>query len=88
MGWNVTILDGDGHKISDLNPNYSHNKSNKIKFGNHVWLASDATILKGVTLGNDVVVASGACVTKSIEENNVLITGTNRITKRNIIWKK
>src|SRR5690625_666351 len=38
----------------------------------NVWIASNATILPGVTIGDNAVVAAGAVVTKDVPENTVV----------------
>lgn len=37
-----------------------------IVLGNNVWVGSNATILRGVTIGDNAVVAAGAVVTKDV----------------------
>ncbi len=43
-----------------------------IHVGDHVWIASRATILKGVTLGEGAAVAAGAMVTRSVEAYTIV----------------
>ena len=42
-----------------------------IEIGKNVWIASKATILKGVTIGESSVVAASAVITKDIPSNEV-----------------
>jgi acetyltransferase-like isoleucine patch superfamily enzyme len=43
-----------------------------ITVEDYVWIASDATVLPGVTIGRGAVVASGAVVTKDVPELTVV----------------
>lgn len=72
-----SIIDGDGNRI---------NQSKDIKIGNHVWIGSQAVILKGVTIGDDSVVGTRALVT-SVFGNNCVIGGSPaKIIKQGISW--
>ena len=86
LGWNVTIIDGDGHRI--IKKKEELKVYDAIHIGNHVWIASDVTILKGTSIGNDCVIASKALVSKKFYESNVLIGGTNRILSEEVSWEK
>ncbi len=60
----VLIMDDDYHDIGD---HFSGaGKKKPIIIEDDVWLASNAKILKGVTIGKGSVVATGAVVTKDI----------------------
>lgn len=43
-----------------------------IVLGRNVWVGSNATILKGVTIGDNSVVAAGAVVTKDVPADTVV----------------
>ena len=43
-----------------------------IVLGRNVWVGSNATILKGVTIGDDAVVAAGAVVTKDVAAGTIV----------------
>jgi len=63
MGPYTLILDNDFHDV------YDRKKAGKvapITIGDNVWIASRATILKGVTIGEGAIVAAGAVVTKDV----------------------
>ena len=48
-------------------PNHG-TKEGAVTIGDHVWIASRATILPGVTIGRGAVVACGSVVTKNVPE--------------------
>lgn len=84
IGWNVEILDGDGHKIISecAKPMYE-----SVEFGNHIWIGSHVMVLKGVKINSDCVIASHSCVTKVFEKKNCIIKD-NYIIRENIGWEK
>lgn len=68
----------------------SHEKpSHKpVHIGNHVWIASEVKILKGVSIADGCVIALGSIVTKSFDEENILIGGfPAKKIQDNVSWK-
>jgi len=57
------ILDSDFH---DINNHFSEGTSKAIVIENDVWIATRATILKGVNIGKGAVVAAGAVVIRDV----------------------
>lgn len=86
IGRNVTVYDSDFHSI---NNNTSDNYSSPIYIGNHVWIASNSTILKGVKLSDGCVVAANAVILNDIHKKQLV--GNNivqKVIKNNIEWKR
>lgn len=63
------IMDSDYH---DLNNHFAAVKGLPIIIKNNVWIATRATILKGVTIGEGAVVAAGAVVVKDVPPYTVV----------------
>ena|SRR6185295_11777412 len=84
ISWNCEFLDDDFHSIDyEGKPQ----KENRIEIGDHVWIGSGVTILKGVRIGNNNVIASHAVVTTSFLDEHVLIGGNPaKIIKKDISW--
>lgn len=83
MGWNITILDNDGH------PTYwkgeAQETSQPIHIGEHCWIGSHATILKGVYLATGTIIPYGCTIYKSNNiPNNVF---NNKSLKTEMMWK-
>lgn len=85
-GWGVTIIDADGHEIVSLLEGEKQ-EDRGIIIGNHIWICSDAKLLKGTGICNDSIVAANALITKSFSQPNILIGGTNKVLKENVTWK-
>lgn len=82
---NVNILTSDGHPIFQNLQRINH--AQNIIIGNHVWLADNATVLKGVTIGNHSVVGIHSVVTKAIPEHSIAIGIPAKVIKDKIDWK-
>lgn len=84
-GWNVSVCDGDGHFITDQTTGKVLNHPKEIHIGNHVWLCSNVTVMKGVSITDSVVVARNSLVLKSCEKSNSIYGGSPaKVIKENI----
>lgn len=78
LGYNVTIAtlnhDFNPQKRANINPN-------PVVIGNNVWIASDSTILPGVTIGDGAIIGAGSVVTKDVAQNTIAAGNPARIIK-------
>lgn len=82
----IDIRTGDSHSILDLDGNRI-NKSLDIIIGNHVWIGTKVTCLKGVVLPNDIIVAATTTLCKAFTEPNCIIGGVpSKVIKRDVNW--
>ena len=87
IGWNVNIRDSDGHKV--YHGDIQKPSLKPVGIGNHVWIASEVDILKGVVIPDDCIIGYRSCVTKSFDESHCLLSGyPAKILKHDISWKK
>jgi acetyltransferase-like isoleucine patch superfamily enzyme len=85
ISWGCQILDKNFHRItfSSQRP-----KEDAIKIGNHVWIGSNVTILRGTVIPDGCVVAAGSVVTKAFEGQRALIAGNPAtVIKEDITWQ-
>lgn len=92
VGGDVHIRDSDGHPIWVIDENGERQErqveSSPVIIGDHVWLCTRSTVLKGVRIGSNSIVAFNALCTKSITESNCIIAGCPaRVVKRGIEWE-
>lgn len=79
----VTIMDSDAHEI--ITDEYE--KTLPVHIGNHVWIGTRATILKGVKIGDGAIVAAGAVVTKDVEPYSIVAGVPAELIRRDVNWK-
>lgn len=79
----VLIRDSDGHSIISE----PHKNKAPIVIGNHVWIGSRATILKGVTIGDGAIIAAGAVVTKDVPPKTLVGGVPAKVIKENVEWE-
>ena len=62
----------------------------EVNIENHVWIASDCTILKGTQIASDSVIGCNSLVCGiKVEEKNSLIAGSPaKVKKTDIVWNK
>ena len=88
FAYDIDIRTGDSHSVIDVTTNKRINYAKSISIGNHVWIASHVSILKGANLPSNSIVATRALVTKPFSQENVLIGGSPAtVLKQNINWK-
>ncbi|MGR3812132.1 acyltransferase [Jiulongibacter sp. NS-SX5] len=80
---NVTMWDSDAHELIDKK--YSNSK--EIVIQDNVWIGTNTTILKGVTIGNGSIVAAGSVVNKSIPPKCLVGGVPAKILRRDVEWK-
>lgn len=85
----VSIRTSDSHSIFDRSTGDRENPGKPVTIGDHVWVAQDVSIGKGVSIPNDCVIAARSFVTKSFEEEHILIGGMPaRVLKTGVTWTK
>lgn len=85
----IEIRNGDSHAIYDEQSKQRINAAQSILVGNHVWLGSDAKILKGGVIGNNSIIAASAIVTGVLEDCNVIYGGVPaKKIKEGIVWER
>lgn len=75
LGWNVSLRDGDGHYVIERSTGEILNHPEEIHIGNHVWLCSGVTVMKGVNIADDCVVAGNSLVLRSLTEEHSIYGG-------------
>jgi acetyltransferase-like isoleucine patch superfamily enzyme len=79
---NVSIWDSDAHAIKGK----EHLMTQPIVIGNHVWIGTNVTILKGVTIGDNAIIASGSIVTKDIPAKCLAAGIPAKVIKQDVEW--
>lgn len=85
IGWGTEILDTDFHRVSLGNE--SPPSVGVVGVGDHVWIGSNARLLRGAYIPSGCIVAAGSVVTRSFEEPNCLIAGVPaRVVRSGVSW--
>lgn len=89
FAYDIDLRTGDSHSIISTETNQRINYAKDIAIGDHVWIASHCSILKGVSIAENSVVATRSVVTKSFSAKGVIIGGSPaKIIKENINWDR
>jgi acetyltransferase-like isoleucine patch superfamily enzyme len=70
LGFGSRIFDSDLHPLDVSTPE----RTEPVRIGQRVWVGSDVTILRGVTIGDDVAIGARSVVTRDLP-SNVLAVG-------------
>lgn len=80
IGWDVLILDHDGHALpgrADGSP---------VQIGDRVWIGARAIVMQGVTIGSGAVVGAGSVVTADVPPRSVVAGVPARVVRENVDW--
>lgn len=86
FSYGITVRNHDSHRV--LNPETQQvlNKPKDIVLGKHVWVAQNATILKGCHIADDSVIGFGSIVTSSCEPGSIMAGIPAKVVKIGITW--
>lgn len=84
---NISVMTYDGHPIFDADTGEILNHPQDIHIGNNVWVAANASILKGVKVSDGSIIAFGAIVTRDVEEKTIVAGTPAKTIKNNIRWE-
>jgi acetyltransferase-like isoleucine patch superfamily enzyme len=88
LAYDIDIRCGDSHSVIDLETEKRINYAKDIQIQDHVWIAANAKILKGVVIGKNSIVALGAIVTKDVASNVIVAGNPAKVVKTNITWDR
>lgn len=88
LATDVEVRTGDSHSILDQESGARINFARNVIVGNHVWIGSKATLLKGVELGDGSIVATGSVVTKRVDAHCVVGGNPARVLKTGVSWER
>jgi hypothetical protein len=69
VGLGSRVFDADQHDLDDERPE----QRAPVAIGDHVWIAADCTVLKGVTIGEHSVVGTRSLVTRDIPPHTLAL---------------
>lgn len=81
---NVKIMTSDGHDITHNGERINNAKD--VCIGEHVWLADNVTVLKGVSIGSGSIVGIHSVLTKNIPRNSTAAGNPAKVIAHNITW--
>lgn len=92
IGDNYAIARGVIMQYTDFHPTFDEKGVRKphtkpIIIGNHVWICSNAIVLKGVTIGDGAIIAAGAVVTKNVPEKCLVGGNPAKVVKISVDWQ-
>jgi acetyltransferase-like isoleucine patch superfamily enzyme len=80
IGWDVLILDHDGHSVN------GRPDGRPIEIGDHVWIGARAVVLQGVTIGAGAIVGAGAVVTADVPPRAIVAGVPARVIREDADW--
>lgn len=82
IGRNVVIYDSDHHAIRNRE-NEITNPDKPVRIGDHVWLASNVSVLKGTVMGTGCVAGANSVVHGKIPANSLYHMAADPVLREN-----
>lgn len=83
----VFMRTGDSHSVLRKGTRERINPSKSIHIGNHVWIGTKVTVLKGTRVPQDCIVGAGSLLTHAFEHPNCVIAGVPaKEVKQDVDW--
>lgn len=88
LSQDIEIRTGDSHSIVDLSGKRI-NQGKDIEIGEHVWIGTRVTLLKGTYIASNSVVGVGTITSSRFERGNVIVAGIPaKVIKEDINWSR
>jgi acetyltransferase-like isoleucine patch superfamily enzyme len=84
----VDLRTTDSHSIIDLKAGTVLNAPEDLVIGPHVWVATDALIMKGLEIGRGSIIAARSTVTKSVPNCSLVAGSPARVLRGDVTWSK
>jgi maltose O-acetyltransferase len=81
IGVRCSIIDNDGHNLEIDKRNIGNPEIAPVHIHQNVFLGSNVSILKGVTIGKNSIIGNGSVVTKNIPENVIAAGNPARVIR-------
>jgi len=89
ISFKVSLRTTDAHGIYDLKTGILLNPSENIILENHVWIAQDVIVSKGVHINKNSIIGAKSFVQKVNIPNNSIAAGIPaKVIKSNVIWDR
>ena len=88
LAFGIDIRSGDSHAILDKTTGVRLNPAQNIFLKDHVWVAANVQILKGVTIGAGSVIGTRSVVTHSVPANAIACGVPARVVRTGVTWTR
>lgn len=85
IGWDVTIVDGDGHPVG-YGENEKKETTKPVIIGNHVWLCSGSHIMKGSKIGDGAIIGAKSFITGRVKPGAMTSPMPAKVIMQNVGW--
>lgn len=84
----IVVRTSDSHPIYDMTTNARINSAASVLIGDHVWIAPNTKIFKGVKIGTGAIIGSDTLVTHDIPENTLAVGHPAKVVKEKVKWTR
>lgn len=85
---NIIVRTSDSHPIYNIDTSVRINEAKSVNIGDHVWIAPNSKIMKGVSIGAGTIIGSDSMVTRDIPSNVLAVGHPAKVVKEKIKWTR
>lgn len=85
ISWNVRIMDSDIHQLRTAIGMRA--RRCPVSIGEHCWIGTGATLLKGTDLADGVVVGAGSLIRGSAAGNSLVVGVPGKVIAQEVSWE-
>lgn len=76
-----TVMDSDAHELNGIR------EKRPVNIGNHVWIGTRVTVLKGVSIGDGAVIAAGSLVVSDVPAGALAGGVPAHVIREKVEWR-
>jgi acetyltransferase-like isoleucine patch superfamily enzyme len=84
----IDIRTSDSHALIDAASGQRINPPGEVRVGDHVWLGTQVTVLKGVSIGEHAVIGARSVVTADVPPGCVAAGVPARVLREGVTWRR
>lgn len=85
LGWNVTVMDGNGHPVG-YEGQQTRENTKPVIIGNHVWLCNGCHVMKGSKIGDGAIIGARSFISGRVKAGAMTSPMPTKVIMEDVGW--
>ncbi len=85
LGWNVTVMDGNGHPVG-YEGQQTRKNTKPVIIGNHVWLCNGCHVMKGSKIGDGAIIGARSFISGRVKAGAMTSPMPTKVIMEDVGW--